>query len=330
VLLPVRDAGAPLEACLDSLACQSLRGHELVAVDDGSRDGSGERLLARARRDPRLRVLRTPPRGIAAALNLALAEARAPLVARMDADDLAHPERLRLSADRLEAEPSLFVLGCGVSVEALPGTRVGAGMAAYAEWVNGLPDHEAMRRNRFVESPLVHPSVTMRAEALRALGGYREFDGPEDYDLWLRAFDAGLRFARLAPVLLTWRDSPARLTRTSPRYAPGRFLELKVAALGRGPLRGRKAVVWGAGPLGKALARALVAAGHSLAGFVEVDRGKIGQRIHGVPVVPVAEARLDAGALHLAAVGRPGARERIRAAAAGLGLVDGHDLLAVA
>ncbi len=72
VLLPVRDAGSALSACLDSLAAQSLADHELIAVDDGSCDGSGERLAERAALDPRLRLLRTPPRGIAAALNPAL------------------------------------------------------------------------------------------------------------------------------------------------------------------------------------------------------------------------------------------------------------------
>ena len=94
VLLPVRDAASTLAACLDSLAAQTLADHEVVAVDDGSMDGSGERLGARAAADPRVRVFRTPPRGLVPALTLALAEARAPLVARMDADDVAHPPRL--------------------------------------------------------------------------------------------------------------------------------------------------------------------------------------------------------------------------------------------
>ncbi len=74
-------------------------------------------------------------------------------------------------------------------------------MRAYVEWVNGLVDHEAMARDRFVESPVVHPSVAMRTSTLRGLGGYRDFDGPEDYELWLRAFDARLRFAKLAETL---------------------------------------------------------------------------------------------------------------------------------
>ena len=203
-------------------------------------------------------------------------------------------------------------------------------MRAYVEWQNALLDHAAIVRDLFVESPLAHPSVMMRAQALRALGGYRDFDGPEDYDLWLRARGMGLCFAKTPETLLSWRDTPARLTRRDPRYAPGRFLALKIEALERGPLGpGRAAVVWGAGPVGKGWAKALLARGHTVAAFVEVDRRKIGGTIHGAPVVGVDSA-VGKDALHLAAVGQRGAREKIRAEAARRGLVDGRDLLAVA
>jgi hypothetical protein len=204
-------------------------------------------------------------------------------------------------------------------------------MRAYVRWQNTLLDHEAMARDRFVESPLVHPSVAMRRAAVERLGGWRAFDGPEDYDLWLRAFAAGLRFAKLPQVLLDWSDSPGRLTRTDRRYAPGRFLALKLAALAEGPLAGgRPAVVWGAGPVGKAWSRALRAVGHEVRAFVEVNPRKLGGRLHGAPVVTVGEAGALRGPLHLAAVGQPGARERIRAEAARLGLVEGADFVAVA
>jgi hypothetical protein len=265
-----------------------------------------------------------------AALNLALDEARAPIVARMDADDTAHPRRLAAQLARLRADPRVDVLGCLVATGGMAGEAAGAGMRAYVAWVNGLVDHETMARARFVESPIVHPSVAMRAQALRELGGYRDFEGPEDYDLWLRALDAGLRFAKLPEVLLEWRDSRARLTRTHARYSARAFVSLKVASLGRRVLGGRPAVVWGAGPIGKAFAQALQGAGHRVAAFVEVDRRKIGQRIHGAPVVAVGEARRFQGALHLGAVGQKGARERIREEVVRLGLVDGQDFFAVA
>jgi glycosyltransferase involved in cell wall biosynthesis len=328
VLLPVRDAAGTLPACLASLAAQTLEDHELLAVDDGSRDGSRALLAAAARSDRRIRVLATPPRGLVSALNLAAAEVRAGLVARMDADDIAAPERLELQAARFAAEPELSVLGSRARLLAC-GRRPRAGMHAYLDWSNALLDHSAIVGDLFVESPLVHPTVMMRAAALRGLGGYRAFDGPEDYDLWLRAQRAGLRFAKAPEVLLDWRDGPGRLTRSDPRYRPEAFRGLKLAALLAGPMRGRAAVVWGAGPIGKAWARALLARGVTLRAFVEVDPRKVGTRLHGAPVVPVARAGDFGGALHLAAVGQPGARQRIREAARGLGLAE-CDLVAVA
>lgn len=327
VLLPVRDAAATLPACLASLEAQRLAEHEVIAVDDGSRDASAELLQAAARRDPRLRVRHTARRGLVPALNLALAEARAPLVARMDADDVAHPERLSLQAARLEAEAGLDVLGCRVRLVGAPG----AGMRRYVRWSNSLLDHAAITRDLFVESPLVHPSVVLRSRALRGLGGYRADAGPEDYDLWLRGAAAGWRFAKLPQTLLDWRDHDDRLTRRDPRYAPERFRERKLQALEAGALsQGRPVVIWGAGPIGKAWSRALRQRGHAVAAFVEVAPRRIGQRIAGVPVLALSGATGLPGALHLAAVGQPGARERIRREAARLGLADGRDLIAVA
>jgi glycosyltransferase involved in cell wall biosynthesis len=325
----VRDAARTLEACLVSLSGQTLADHEVIAVDDHSADESGERLRRAAREDARVRRLDNPGRGLVAALNAAAAAARAPLLARMDADDVCHPERLRAQAERLEAEGDLGVLGTRVRL--LGDVSANAGMRAYVEWLNGLLDHDAIVRDLYVESPLAHPSVMMRATLLGGLGGYRAFDGPEDYDLWLRAHAAGARFAKLPEVLLDWRDRPDRLSRTDPRYAMERFREVKLRALEAGPLARRTAVVvWGAGPVGKGWSRALAARGHRVAAFVEVHPRRLGQRIHGAPVIPVEAAAPEAGVLHLAAVGRPGARAEIRRLAAGLGLRDGDDLIAVA
>jgi cellulose synthase/poly-beta-1,6-N-acetylglucosamine synthase-like glycosyltransferase len=272
-----------------------------------------------------------PRRGLVAALNAGLELVRAPLLARMDADDVASPRRLELQAERLAAEPDLTALGSRVSVLS-PAGYANAGMCAYVAWQNGLLDPAAIVRDIWVESPLVHPSVMLCSAALRALGGYRACAGPEDYDLWLRGHAAGWRFAKHPESLLLWRDGPARLTRSDPRYAPGGFRAVKIEALARGPLAGgREVVLWGAGRIGKAWSRALRAAGHRVAAFVEVNPRRIGQRLHGAPVVDVAQsASFRGGRLHLAAVGQRGARERIRAAARALGLAEGRELIAVA
>ena len=329
VLLPVRDAAETLPECLASLAAQTLEDHEVLAVDDHSADGSRATLEEAARTDPRVRLLDNPGRGLVAALSAAAAAARAPLLARMDADDVSHRDRLAAQVARLDDDPDLDVLGTRVRL--FGGVSLNEGMRAYVDWLNALLDHDAIARDLYVESPLAHPSVMMRASLLACLGGYRDFDGPEDYDLWLRAHAAGARFAKLPEVLLEWRDAPGRISRTDPRYTSVRFRDVKIRALERGPLSRRpRAVLWGAGPVGKGWSKALTARGHEVAAFVEVHPGRLGQRIHGRPVVPVEAAATIGDALHLAAVGQPGAREEIRRHAARLGLRDGHDLIAVA
>ena len=111
VLLPVRDAASWLASSLASLARQSIADHEVIAVDDGSRDGSGELLEQAARHDSRLVVRHTIAQGLPAALNLALSLARAPWIARQDADDVSHRERFARQLAWLASHPDVDVLG---------------------------------------------------------------------------------------------------------------------------------------------------------------------------------------------------------------------------
>jgi glycosyltransferase involved in cell wall biosynthesis len=114
VLLPVRDAAATIDEAVASVLAQSHRNLELIAVDDGSADDSAARLAGWASRDPRVRILQGPPRGLVAALEQGLALCRARLVARMDADDLCHPERLEAQLALLDQRPALGVVATQV------------------------------------------------------------------------------------------------------------------------------------------------------------------------------------------------------------------------
>src|SRR5262249_206424 len=104
VLLPVRDEEPFLAECLESLSAQTLSDFEVIAMDDGSTDGTLAILEAHARADSRFLVLQQEQAGMVAASEHARAEARAPLVARMDADDVALPERLELQVAAIEQE----------------------------------------------------------------------------------------------------------------------------------------------------------------------------------------------------------------------------------
>jgi len=333
VLLPCRNAVATLDEALDSVFRQTLTDFELVAVDDGSTDGSSELLEARAEKDARLRVVRLAPCGLIQALNTGLSACRAPLIARMDADDRSHPERLSEQVRLLEAEPALAAVGC--LVEAFPAAEVRPGLTLYLEWLNGLTTPEALAREIYVESPLVHPSVMVRADWVRRVGGYEDHGWPEDYDLWLRMHAAGGSFAKVARVLFFWREHAGRLTHASPRYAIESFLQAKVHYLLRGPLAGRGSIlIWGAGIVGKRLSKLLLAQGAPLAAFIDIDPAKIGRTRRGLPVLDPESCldlwRRSTNPILLAAVGARGARALVRQQIDGLGLVEGRDWWAVA
>jgi glycosyltransferase involved in cell wall biosynthesis len=322
VILPVRDEEAYLAEALESLSAQTLEEHEVIVVDDGSTDRSATIAEEHARADSRFRVVRQPATGMVAASERGRADARAPLLARMDADDVALPERLELQAAAIEEEGLAAV---GGQVEYFPAPS--DGMRAYAEWLNGLVTVEAAERDLFVECPLPGPGLTARADIV----SYRDRGWPEDYDLVLRIWEGGGRFRNVDRLVHRWRDHPERLTRTRPEYSHDAFRRCKVHFLRRTLLAGgRAAVVWGAGPTGKAFARELISAGTQVAAFVEVDPRKLGKRIHGVPVVSVKRAGDFAGALALGAVARAEGRARVRELAAACGLVEGRDFVAVA
>lgn len=329
VLMPVRDAAPTLGEALESLWAQTFGAWELVAVDDGSRDGSLELLRAAAAQDPRIRLFPRPPEGIVAALNAGLRQCRAPLVARMDADDVCHPERLAEQVALLDARPDLGLVGC--LVECFPAERITDGMRRYEAWLNSLVDPGAIARERLVEAPLVHPSVVVRRAALEAVGGYRSGPFPEDYDLWLRLHAAGVRMAKVPRVLLRWRDGDGRLTRTDARYGRDVFVPLKVAHLRETFLAGHDTVqIWGAGPDGKQWRPALAQAGIRVARFFDVDPRKIGGRVgREVPVVPWERVAEHRDVPLLGAVGAKGARAQIRAALTELGFTEGEGYLFV-
>jgi len=325
----VRDGAAHLPEAIASLEAQTDGDFEVLAVDDGSADATPDLLADWARHDPRVRVLRQKARGIVGALERARAAARGRWLARMDADDVSEPGRFERQRAVMESDATLAA--CGTRVRYFPRAAVRDGARRYERWLNDLDEPDRIARSLFVECPLAHPAFFMAAEAVGRAGGYRDRGWPEDYDLVLRLWRGGGRFANVPEVLLRWREGPHRLHRTATAYTPDAFVACKVHHLRRTLLAGGRGVaVWGAGPVGKRFARALADDGVPVQAFVEVDPRKIGQKIHGAPVLDTRGGLALSGVLHVAAVGQPGVRGTLRGILAGAGLEELVDFVAVA
>lgn len=327
-MIPVYNAGPFLREALDSVLAQTFEDFELICVDDGSDDESPGILEEYAAREGRMRVMRPGRIGLIAAANLLARESRAPLLARFDADDRMHPDRIALQVARLDDDPAVDVVGS--LVQHFPDESVGEGTRRYEAWLNDATTSEQIRREFLVELPMPNPSATFRAPLFECAGGYVDDGLPEDYDFWLRALESGARFAKVERVLHFWREHPRRVTRTHPRYSVEAFLKAKVGFLLRGPLAGGDPfVVWGAGMMGRRLTRLLVRAGRPPLALLDVDPRKVGRSRQGRPILP-PEAMRPGSALVLAAVGAHGARARIRERLDGWGLAETRDYWMVA
>jgi GT2 family glycosyltransferase len=325
VVLPFRDAAGTLDAALAGLLADD-QALEVLCIDDGSVDASAHCVRTWATRDPRVRLLTGGPgRGLVAALAQGIDNARGGLLARMDADDLSLPGRL--AAQRTFLEQNAGVALVGTQVEPFDDEApIGGGMLHYGAWQNALLTSEDHQRELFVESPVCHPSVMMRRDTLEEVGGYRAFHGPEDYELFLRLDARGHLMAKLPSVYLRWRHRPGRATFRDPRYALERLREVKtpfLTARVRACHKPRR-VMWGAGPTGKRLARALEAHDLRFQLFIDVDPDKIGRTARGVTVASMEALNAETDVV-VAAVGARGARELIRPALTERGFREGYD-----
>lgn len=283
ILLPAFNAERTLPASLRSIARQGEPDWECVIVDDGSDDGTLTCAQAFAARDARFTITSTPHRGLVAALNAGLERCRADVVARMDADDLMHRNRLAAQLRLLHAEPQLAAVGCHVRL--FPRGPLRDGLRAYERWLNGIDSVRRIREDVYIECPIVHPSLMIRRAALARLR-YRDCGWPEDYDLILRLITRGDEIGIVPQRLLCWRNGPHRLTWSGEQYGLDRLMACKAAFLASHFLAGTDTyILWGFGDTGRALQRALLQHGKRPSHIVEVHPGRVGNVIHGAPVV---------------------------------------------
>ncbi|WP_333835286.1 glycosyltransferase family 2 protein [Rubrimonas sp.] len=216
VALSAKDNAAFLPQAMDTLLAQSFRDFELITVDDGSADATWDILQAYAARDARVIPLRNARNiGLAASLNRILAEARAPLIARADGDDVYHPDRLARQVAFMAATPRVGVLSCGYR-------RIDA-TGAVLEVKRPVTGWGRVRMHMFFDNPILHPGAMMRTATVRAVDGYDEsYRVSQDTDLWARLF-AATRFDNLPDPLVDWRahGAASMKDRDPARWMPG-------------------------------------------------------------------------------------------------------------
>ncbi|MDB5293046.1 MAG: glycosyl transferase family 2 [Phycisphaerales bacterium] len=199
VVLPVYNNERYLPAALDSVLTQTFADFELIAIDDGSPDGSLAVLRRYEAMDPRVRVISRPNTGIVGALNDGIAVSRGELIARMDADDLSLPDRFARQISFLNEHPDHVAVGCQVLL--MDGDGLPICLKKDTEFTHERIDHAHLHNGW----PVVHPAVMMRRSAIEAVGGYRtRFQWQEDMDLFLRLAEIG-KLANLPDPLLQYR-----------------------------------------------------------------------------------------------------------------------------
>lgn len=234
VLVTVYNGERFLAQTLDSVIAQTFTDWRLIVVDDLSTDRTAAIISEYAQRDPRILLVKGEHKGIAAAANIGLAHVTAPLVARLDGDDIALPERLQVQFDYLCQHPEVLAVGSDVMLideNNKPLRRRKAPTGA-----------ENIREILKTRNCMCHPSATLRTEALRRIGGYRDkFRNSLDYDLWLRIAEIG-QIDNIAQDLLLYRRHASQVSASGNAhrqtiYSVGAVTDHFLRQCGRGDLQ---------------------------------------------------------------------------------------------
>ena len=224
VLMSVHNGMPWLGEAVESVLAQTWRDFELVIVDDGSTDGTAD-FLARLT-DPRVHLLTQARAGLTASLNRAVRESTGRLVGRMDADDMARPERLARQVEFLNAHPEVGLLGSGCREVTVSG--------AVVRTLRPPLDDAALRARLIRVNPFIHSSVVIRRDVLDRVGLYDErLAVAQDYDLWLRVARV-TRMANLPDPLVTRRLRPDRVSRAREAERLRTEARCRLRAVGRG------------------------------------------------------------------------------------------------
>lgn len=328
IILPFYQSADTLHQAIKSIHQQTFSDWELILINNSSSDGSAEIAEAWKARDLRIIIVEEARQGIAYALNTGLQHATAPLIARMDADDVAQPSRLAKQYEYLAKHPAISVVATQCQFQStLPQSR---GYELFVDWQNQILSPEAHFLNRFIESPIAHPSVMFRRECLEKHGRYDSGKLPEDYELWLRWMAKGVQFAKIPEKLLIWQDHSHRLSRNHSNYHQEAFFQVKYHYLAQWIKKyvdsRRKILICGTSKICRMRADSLTAEGIKLYGFTDVRQRKWQDHIF----IPAQQIQKEENYFIISFISKRDVGQAIRHFLKSRGMVEGSDFLLAA
>jgi len=328
ILLPFYKVGTEFDRAIESIAKQTFLQWNLLLISNNGNATGLETARNWVEKDPRIKLLHESTQGIAHSLNTGLKNCQSPYIARMDADDLSHPERLRKQFDFLENNTTIDVVCSQTSFKTdIPGSE---GFSIFVNWQNSITTPEEHSLYRFIESPIAHPTVMFRKKLAEKFGPYSTRPVPEDYELWLRWMDHGVRFYKIPEPLLTWSDHAERLTRTHENYSREAFFQVKCEFLSKWIKRyvpsGKKIVVCGSSRIGRKRASMLQDFGVEIFGFTDVKKRPNRQ----VNFIRIPEITQPEPWFLINFIARRGFGQSIREHFSALGFVEGKDFILAA
>ncbi|MEP2952023.1 MAG: glycosyltransferase [Ekhidna sp.] len=271
VILPFYNASF-LEAAIQSILNQTFRDFELILIDNESTDDSltvAQAYCSHAN----VRLIQEPKRGVVYAANAGIEQCKGEFIARMDADDISYSSRLEHQLNKFKSRPHLDVVSGLISYK---GDAKNEGFKYYVSWLNTIQSEKDISLNQFVEFPLANPSIMFRKEVFTKYGIYSNGSFPEDYELFLRFQENSVLMEKVDHLVLEWRDSDTRLTRTNPIYRPDAFFSIKAKYLAKWLKKNNvhhpEIIVWGAGRLSRRRSDLLLSEGIVISDYIDVKK----------------------------------------------------------
>lgn len=282
IILPFYNAGNTLKRAMESLVYQSYGNFECILVNNNSSDSSEKVARDQCKNDERFTLIHEKRQGVVFAFNKGLEQANGKYIARMDADDWSYPDRLQHQISYLEKYQEIDAVA-GLATY-IPHKKETEGFQRYVNWSNEILTYSDIILKQFVESPIINPTAMWRKSVSDQYGSYKTGAFPEDYELWLRWLNKGVKICKINAPLVKWYDSDTRLTRTDPVYSDDSFFKIKTFYLAKWLKKYNpfypKVLIWGASKISRKRASLLESHGIEIEAFIDITKKRqVGKEI---------------------------------------------------